>query len=74
MTNTELLEHLAREEGYDDVLEFLEANSTDSVVPAICKNPDCLNTEEMEPDQDRGWCSACHKNTVVSCLVLAEII
>jgi hypothetical protein len=42
--------------------------------PAICTNGNCGYTTLMEPDQDRGWCEECNKGTVVSGLILAEVI
>jgi hypothetical protein len=57
--------------------DLLEAAALDSVSPAICVNPDnpqCNYTCEMEPDQDRGWCEECSRNTMKSALVLAGII
>lgn len=65
---------LAESEGFEGVMEMLEAAVVDSVVPAICCNEDCDYTTGMEPDQDRGWCEDCETNTVKSCLVLAGII
>jgi hypothetical protein len=47
---------------------------SDAVSPAICTNPDCNYTCEMEPDQDRGWCDECRTNTMVAAPVLAEMI
>ena len=72
MTNAQLLEKLAEVEGFDSWEEMLQANAVDSVVPAICK--ECEYTDGMEPDQDRGWCPECSKNTMVSCMVLAGVI
>lgn len=72
MNNNELLNYLANEEGYDDVMEMLEAATFDSVVPAICT--ECQGTGNMEPDQDQGHCEGCGNNTMVSCLILAGII
>lgn len=72
MTNQQLLDKLAEIEGYEDSMELLEANAVDSVVPAICR--DCQYTEGMEPDQTRGWCPECNKNSMVSCMVLAGVI
>jgi hypothetical protein len=71
MTNEAALLELAEVEGYDDTFELLEAAITDSVCPAICV--ECGYTCEMEPDQDRGWCEECQKNTVKSALVLGGI-
>ena len=67
------LEKLAEIEGME-VMEMLEAATFDSVVPAICKNPDCDSSTGMEPDQDQGWCEECDAGTLVSCLVLAGLI
>jgi len=61
-------------EGYDDIADLAEAVFSDAVSPAICCNPDCNYTCEMEPDQDRGWCDECRTNTTVAAVVLAEMI
>jgi len=68
------LNQLIEIEGFESEEALLAAVITDSVSPAICLNDGCDYTAEMEPDQDRGWCEACGTNTVVSALVLAEII
>jgi hypothetical protein len=68
------LRKLARDEGFPTILSMLEATSGDSVSPAICTEPDCDYSTEMEPDQDRGWCDECSKNTMASALVLAGIV
>lgn len=70
----EKLAKLIEIEGFADDLALIQAALTDSVCPAICMNPDCSNTEEMEPDQTRGWCSECNSNTMKSGLVLAGVI
>ena len=61
-------------EGYDTLEELLEAVFSDVVSPAICGNPDCSHTCEMEPDQDRGYCEECRANTMVAAPVLAGLI
>jgi hypothetical protein len=64
-------------EGFDSETALFEAAVADSVCPAICcnpDNPDCDYTAEMEPDQDRGWCEACERGTLVSALVLGGLI
>ena len=43
-------------------------------VPAICMNDDCEYSEDMEPDQDRGWCEECQTNSLKSAYILAGII
>ena len=68
------LQKLLEIEGYINVTELLAACITDSVSPAICCNPDCNYTAEMEPDQDRGFCEECRTNSMKSALVLAGVI
>jgi hypothetical protein len=68
---------LAKIEGFDSVMDLLEACAHDSVVPGICKypdNPDCNYSTGVEPDQRQGWCEECGKGTVKSALVLAGLI
>lgn len=67
------LRQLVKLEGYESVDAMLEAATFDSVSPAICVQPHCEYTAEMEPDQDRGHCEACGCQTVVSALVLAGL-
>jgi hypothetical protein len=68
------LRTLMKIEGYDDLVEFLIENGSDSVCPGICINKGCNYTTEVEPDQDRGHCEACGTQTVKSALVLAGFI
>ncbi|MBK5961277.1 hypothetical protein CCR97_24170 [Rhodoplanes elegans] len=68
------LQALAESAGYTSVDTMLQDRVTDSIAPAICTDPDCSYTTEMEPDQDRGWCEACAKNSVASAFVLAGLI
>lgn len=56
------------------IREMLEQGMMDGVCAAICTAPDCDYTTDMEPDQTRGWCEVCNKNTVASALVLAGVI
>ena len=63
------LKKLMESEGFEQLEELLSAVVGDSVSPAICCNEDCNYTCEMEPDQTRGYCEACGKNTVVAALV-----
>jgi hypothetical protein len=65
---------LAVQEGYEDVMEFLEVCCSDSVVPGICRNPNCDYSTGVEPDSASGWCENCNTNTVSSALILAGII
>lgn len=46
----------------------------DGVAPSICIDVDCKAIDDMEPDQDAGHCGECGEQTMVSCLVLAELI
>lgn len=66
------LETLRISEGFDTLEDMLAAATFDSVSPGICL--ECDGTTEVEPDQDRGYCESCGRNTVVSALVLAGII
>jgi len=68
------LDELAEHGGHPSIGALLEASVTDSVVPAICTEPGCDHTTEMEPDQDAGHCEACGKSSVASALVLADLI
>jgi hypothetical protein len=54
--------------------EILEEGTFDSVCEGICVTPSCDYTATVEPDQDRGWCPHCEKNTVKSALILAGMI
>jgi len=54
--------------------DFLEEYALNEVVPGICMNVLCDNTEEYEPDQDRGWCSRCRTQSVKSGLILLGVI
>jgi hypothetical protein len=63
---------LAKSEGFDSVDALLGAAVFDSVCPGICVL--CGYTAEVEPDQRRGYCSACGGQTVRSALVLAGLV
>ena len=73
-TDQAKLAKLLEIEGYDTLENLLQAVIGDSVSPAICMNEDCNYTCEMEPDQDRGWCDECQRNTMVAAPVLAQVI
>lgn len=71
------LTKLAEIEGFPTIRSMIEATALDSVSPAICcnpDNPDCNYTEEMEPDQDAGYCPECDAGTLKSVLILAGLI
>ena len=73
-TNKQLLEQLADDWGYEDVMDMLENNTLDSVVPGICTTSGCEYSCECEPDARENWCENCEAPTVKSCLVLAGVI
>ena len=65
---------LLESEGFDSLDDMLEMFIFESVVPGVCKDEGCLGIMEVEPDQDKGWCSACGETKVVSCLRLWGMI
>lgn len=68
------LQMLRELEGHNTLETMFEKAFSDSVVPAICMEPGCDYHTEMEPDQSKGYCELCEKNTVQSCLVIAKIL
>lgn len=68
------LRRLAVLEGYDNVTDLLEENALEYIVPGICMNEECEETYNYEPDQNGGYCEVCETNTVVSCVVLSDLI
>lgn len=70
--NSEKLEQLAEDYGFNDSMELLEAYAIDSVCPGICK--ECGYSTEVEPDQTGGWCEECDKGSVISAMVLSGVI
>lgn len=74
LTHSEALDRLAAAEGYDDPIDLLEDSIFDSLVPAICLNAGCGYTQDLEPDQDAGWCENCQAATMASALMLANLI
>lgn len=67
-------EALLDDEGFEDQAEMLEVYAYESIVPGVCKDKECLAVTNTEPDQDRGWCPVCHKNTIISCLRLWGLV
>ena len=71
----ELLRELCEwewDEDGEDIDGMVENFSVSSVVPGICSDLNCKGiTTRIEPDQHKGWCHQCEKNTVKSVLVLA---
>ncbi len=68
------LDTLATDWGYADAQHMVEDYIFDGVMPAICQNPGCDYSTEMEPDQDHGWCENCSTNTLQSASVMMGII
>lgn len=60
--------------GFANLEDLLGALLNDSLCPAICMTEGCDHTDELEPDQDAGYCDACGGNTMVSALVLAGLV
>ena len=56
--------------GYDDITNMLQDYMMSGTVPGICVSPVCDNIEEYEPDQNKGYCTECHNNTIASVLVM----
>jgi hypothetical protein len=73
MDVTDKLMRIARDEGYPDVIDFLEDQAFDSVCMGICTNPGCDYTSHVEPDQAHGYCEMCDTRTVASALIVAGI-
>jgi hypothetical protein len=47
---------------------------SDTLCPAICMTEGCDHVNEVEKDQDEGYCESCGGQTMVSALVLAGLI
>jgi hypothetical protein len=58
----------------NDIQWMCEVALMDGVSPGICSDAECRYTCETEPDQQEGYCEECGKQTIVSALVLAELI
>lgn len=71
---TSKIDQLASDWGYLDPMDLIEDYALDSVSPAICMNPSCDYSTEMEQDQDRGWCESCATNTLSSAFILMGMI
>jgi hypothetical protein len=61
-------------EGFASIDDLLALAVADSVCPAICMTEGCDHVAPMESDQEEGYCEKCGGNTMVSVLVLAELI
>ncbi|MGY3388311.1 hypothetical protein ACVWW6_000902 [Bradyrhizobium sp. USDA 3311] len=65
---------LCDQRGFQNLDDLLLAALLNSGCPAICMTEGCDHTADMEPDQDQGFCEACGGQTLVSALVLADLI
>jgi hypothetical protein len=61
-------------EGLATIGDLLALTVADSVCPAICMTEGCDYIAPLESDQEEGYCENCGSNTMVSVLVLAELI
>ncbi len=61
---------LMKLEGYTNTNDWLWDNLCNSLVEGICTARDCDYTTQVEPDQDKGWCEVCRRNTVKSGQIL----
>jgi hypothetical protein len=72
--NAAKLMKLCDKEGFKTLTALIKHVAGDSLCPAICITEGCDHTTEMELDQRGGYCEACGGNTMMSALVLAELI
>lgn len=57
---------------YDQLTKMM---ARDNLGPGICTNVGCdFTCEEIESDQESGYCEKCGNQTLVSILVLSELI
>lgn len=68
------LETLLEIEGFEDEVSFVKEFAYSDCVPGICMNPDCDNTYDYEPDQNKGWCDICETKSVCSGLILIGVL
>lgn len=74
LSKNDKIQIICDEYGYNDPLQLMEDYMSDSLVPGICMEATCSNTEEYEPDQENGYCSECGRQSVKSLAVLLGII
>lgn len=55
-------------------MEMLEEGTFDSLAWAVCMNDGCDYTTQYEPDCCEGWCEECEEGSVMSILVLRNMI
>lgn len=64
---------LLHSEGYGENLgRFLNDKINNEEVPGICWG--CGHTEDVLPEEDRGWCVGCKRNSMRSASVLVGIV
>jgi len=68
------LTDLAELEGFDSEIDMMQDYMIESLIPAICINPNCNYTAYLEPDCRKGHCEECATQTMQSCMVLAGVI
>ena len=77
-SGADLMDVLLDAEGYEETLDGLEElwedRGADSLVPAVCKFPECGYVADYEPDQTMGWCKECGTATCISFLSLWGIL
>lgn len=65
---------LCEAEGFATIDDLFALAVSDCVCPAICMTEGCDHIAPMESDQDQGYCEKCGGNTMVSALILADLI
>lgn len=74
-TYSEALREVRRNLGVRDNSGLLRRlQNSDGIVEGICMTLGCDGTENVEPDQDRGYCSLCGRQSIASPLVLMGMI
>ncbi|MCP3475052.1 hypothetical protein NLM33_32540 [Bradyrhizobium sp. CCGUVB1N3] len=61
-------------EGFASIDDLFVLLAADNLCPAICMTEGCDHIEQLEADQEEGYCEKCSGNTMVSVLILAGLI
>lgn len=72
--NTDKIQTLTESFGFDTPEDMVKTYICDGLCPCICMSPECDYTDELEPDQDVGWCPECKKNSMKSAFILMGIL
>jgi hypothetical protein len=72
-TKAQKLLTLCEHEGVENALD-LARKGMNGDFASICMVEGCSHIEYLEGDQREGWCSECQSNTMVSALVLLDLI